>query len=197
MSIMNCNYNFISNNVNGIEASEKRLKLFEYLKNNINDNGFIFLRETYLLSNDELKWKDEFGGSLFFSHGKNNSCGVAIGYCGKEDFKVVNTACNKNGQILILDAKLSGTNFFLINFYNSGNFYNWKLIYRIPCIATLETKICIFQYKLLNNMLYLNKKLFQFCIISQSKCSFCELYDETPHHIFYECTYTQNLWNQL
>ena len=48
-----------------------------------------------------------------------------------------------------------------------------------------------------NNVLYLNKKLFQFGIISQSKCSFCELYDETPHHIFYECTYAQNVWNQL
>ena len=39
--------------------------------------------------------------------------------------------------------------------------------------------------------------LFQFGIISQSKCSFCELYDETPHQIFYECTYAQNLWNQF
>ena len=85
--------------------------------------------------------------------------------------------------------------------YHEKNFddydFNWKLIYRIPRIATLETKIRIFQYKLLNNVLYLNKKLFQFGIISQSKCSFCELYDETPHHIFYECTYAQNLWNQL
>ena len=51
--------------------------------------------------------------------------------------------------------------------------FNWKLIYRISRIATLETKIRIFQYKLLNNVLYLNKKLFQFNIISQSKCSFC------------------------
>ena len=51
--------------------------------------------------------------------------------------------------------------------------FNWKLIYRISHIATLETKIRIFQYKLLNNVLYLNKKLFQFNIISQSKCSFC------------------------
>ena len=85
--------------------------------------------------------------------------------------------------------------------YHEKNFndydFNWKLIYRIPHIATLKTKMSIFQYKLLNNVLYLNKKLFQFSVISQSKCSFCELYDETPHHIFYECTYAQNLWNQL
>ena len=114
---MNGNYNFISNNVKGIKASEKRLKLFEYLKNNINDNGFIFLQETHSLSNDELKWKDEFGGPLF-PHEKSNSCVVAIGYCGTEDFKVVNTACDKNGRIQIIDAKLNGTNLLLINFYN-------------------------------------------------------------------------------
>ena len=57
---------------------------------------------------------------LFFLHGKSNSCGVAIGYCGTEDFKVENTACDKNGHILILDAELNGTNFLLINFYNSN-----------------------------------------------------------------------------
>ena len=55
MSIMNGNYNFISNNVKGIKACENLLKLFEYLKNNINDNGFIFLQETNMLPNDELK----------------------------------------------------------------------------------------------------------------------------------------------
>ena len=71
------------------------------------------------MSNDELKWKDEFGGPLFFHTKKSNSCGVAIDYCGTEDFKVVNTACDKDGQILILLAKLNGANFLLINFCNS------------------------------------------------------------------------------
>ena len=56
----------------------------------------------------------------FLSNGKSNSCGVAIGYCGIEDLKVVNTAYEKNGRILILDAELNGTNFLLINFYNSN-----------------------------------------------------------------------------
>ena len=77
-----------------IKASEKRLKLFEYLRNNINNNDFIFLQETQSSSNDEQKWKDDFRGPLLFSHGKINFCGVAIGYCGTEAFKVVNTSCN-------------------------------------------------------------------------------------------------------
>ena len=45
---------------------------------------------------------------------------MAIGYCGTEAFKVVNTTCDKNGRILIIDAQLNGRNFFLINFYNSN-----------------------------------------------------------------------------
>ena len=118
---MNSNYNFISNNVKGIKASEKRLKLFEYLRNNINNNGFVFLRETHSSLKDEQKWKDDFKGPLFFSHGKSNSCGVSIGYWGTETFKVVNTACDKNGRILILDVELNDTNFLLINFYNSNS----------------------------------------------------------------------------
>ena len=48
-------------------------------------------------------------------------CGVAISYCGREAFKMVNTACNKNGRIQILDVELNGTNLSLINFYNSDS----------------------------------------------------------------------------
>ena len=40
------NYNLISNNVKGIQSSKMRLKLFEYLKQNINFNGFILFHET-------------------------------------------------------------------------------------------------------------------------------------------------------
>ena len=118
---MNSNYSFISNNVKGIKASEKRLKLFEYLRNKINNNGFVFLQETYSSLKDEQKWIDNFKGPLFFSHGKNNSYGVSIGYCGTETIEVVNTACDKYGQILILDPILNHTNFLLINFYNCNS----------------------------------------------------------------------------
>ena len=94
--------------------------MFEHLSNNIKNNGFIFLQETHSLSNDNQKWKDNFWGPLFFSHGKSNSCGVAIGYCETEAHKVVNTACDKNGLILIFHAELNGKKFLLINFYNSN-----------------------------------------------------------------------------
>ena len=71
---------------------------------------------------------------------------------------------------------------------------NWYIGYSV--LLHLKQKFAI-QYKLLNNVLYLNKKLYHFGIISQSKCSFCELCDEATQHLFRECTFTQNLWNQL
>ena len=76
-----------------------------------------------------------------------------------------------------------------------GYNFNRKLICKLSRLATYDAKIRIFQYMLLNNVLYLNKKLFHFGIISQSKFSVCNLYDETPQQLFYECIYTQHLWN--
>ena len=95
MSILKGDYNFISNNINVIKTSEKQLKLFEYIRNNINNNGFIFLQETHLSSNDERKWTDNFRGFPIFSHVKSNFCGMAISYCEAEAFKEVNTTSDK------------------------------------------------------------------------------------------------------
>ena len=117
------NYDFISNNVKGIQASKKRLKLFEYLKQNINFNGFILFQETHYSLNDEKQWKDEFNGPLFFSHSKANSCGVATGLCGKNSFDLIDQNSNKNGRILITEAKINEDSFIVIIIYNSNTEY--------------------------------------------------------------------------
>ena len=50
-----------------IMLREKGLwKATEFLRNSINNNGFIFLQEAHTSSNDEQKWKDDFKGPLFF-----------------------------------------------------------------------------------------------------------------------------------
>ena len=85
---MNNNISFISNNVKGIQQKEKRIKIYEYLKNNISLNGFIFIQETHSSADCEKRWNDDFDGKLFFSHGRTNSCGVAIGYIGSMPFDV-------------------------------------------------------------------------------------------------------------
>ena len=74
---------------------------------------------------------------------------------------------------------------------------DWKTIYLLPRITTVHTTICVFQYKLLNNVLFLNKMLHQFGISQDSLCSFCSLEEETPMLIFYSCIHTQILWERL
>ena len=39
--------------------------------------------------------------------------------------------------------------------------------------------------------------LFKFGKSGSLLCSFCNVKDETPYHLFYECSHTISLWNQL
>ena len=114
------NFNFITNNVKGLQSSKKRLKLFEYFRDKLSSNGILFLQETHSTINNELKWRDEFKGSLHFSHGKSNSCGVLIGYLGNKPFNVINEFSDKNGRILILEVDFDDCEYLLINLYNAN-----------------------------------------------------------------------------
>ena len=112
--------NFISNNVKGLQGGVKRIIFFEYLKSKISYNGLVFLQETHSCSGDEKQWADEFKGKLFFSHGKTNSCGVAIGYYGVKPFTLISQFTDKNGRIVVVEVNLDDDVFVLINIYNSN-----------------------------------------------------------------------------
>ena len=117
---MNSEITFTSNNVKGIQNSVKRIKLFEYLKSYVTGNGFIFLQETHSCINDEIMWRDEFNGELFFSHGKTNSCGVAIGFYGPITIEQINKISDKSRRILLVEATIDDMLFVLINIFNAN-----------------------------------------------------------------------------
>ena len=79
---------FIINNVKGIQSLKKRLKLIQYFKSKIGSCGLLFLQETHSNSKVAQKWKKNFHGKVFISHGKINSRGVLIAYFGTEKFTV-------------------------------------------------------------------------------------------------------------
>ena len=114
------NLSFITNNVKGIQSMKKRLKLIEYFKSKITTHGILFLQETHSSSDDEQKWRDNFGGNNFFSHGKRNSCGVLISYIATHSFAVNNQKNDNDGRILILAVTINDVNFVLINLYNAN-----------------------------------------------------------------------------
>ena len=54
-----------------------------------------------------------------------------------------------------------------------------------------------FQYKILNNILFLNEKLFVFGLSTTLSCSFCNYFGQNITHLFCDCTITQCLWKKL
>ena len=74
---------------------------------------------------------------------------------------------------------------------------DWKKIYILPRVVTINTFQRNFQYKILHNILYLNKMLFTFGKIKTPLYSFCHSYDESIKHIFLECIRVKQLWNHL
>ena len=74
---------------------------------------------------------------------------------------------------------------------------DWKSIYLSYRKATKNAYARSFQYKVLNNVLYLNKRLALFGLASTSNCSFCGRSDETIDHIFVECSFSIELWHGL
>ena len=91
--------------------------------------------------------------------------------------------------------KLS-SNIYFENLYNDYNI-DRAATYTLPRLITNNTYMRSFQYKILNNVLFLNKKLHTFGIKPSPLCSFCNLYDETPYHMFYECDRVKCLWSDL
>ena len=70
------------------------------------------------------------------------------------------------------------------NLFQSSQF-NWKKMFLIHN-TTLNSKARMFQLKVLHNILYTNKMLFQFVKVIPSRRYFCKLHDETIMHLFYE-----------
>ena len=92
-------------------------------------------------------------------------------------------------QVSLNNTKTTSQIYFEKLFLNKE--IEWKCIYLMPRRVTVDTNLRIFQYTILNNVLYLNEKL------SSPLRSFCNSENETPIHLFYSCNQTKSLWSKL
>ena len=74
---------------------------------------------------------------------------------------------------------------------------DWNKIYLSPHLATTDTTLHSFQYKILNSLLFLKKKLYTFERTNTALCSFCNAVEETPIHIFFDCIHVKSVWERL
>ena len=114
------NFNFLTNNVKGLQSTKKRLKGFDFLKNKIGPTGILFLHETYSTVETEKKWNDDFKGKFYYSLGKTNSCGVLIAIYGNLNICVKNKVNGNDGRVPILKATIDGFDYLLINLCNAN-----------------------------------------------------------------------------
>ena len=77
------------------------------------------------------------------------------------------------------------------------NSVDWTKIYMLPRKVTIEPSLRSFQYKILNNILYLNEKLFKFKIVASPLFSLCKLHNQSIKHLFSTCKVTLTLSKQL
>ena len=73
----------------------------------------------------------------------------------------------------------------------------WSIVYLLPRFATIDSYTRAFQYKIINNALFLNKKLSAMGVTESPECSLCKQESETAIHLFCQCPVTSELWEKL
>jgi exonuclease III len=109
----------LSYNVKGVQNREKRIKIFNFCKDN-GKNGIVLLQETHSAAKDEVKWKNEWGAEIYLNHGSSNSRGTLIAFSKGFEKKVLKYIDDKNGRIQILTFEHKNNIFMIINIYNNN-----------------------------------------------------------------------------
>ena len=69
---------------------------------------------------------------------------------------------------------------------------DWKEIYSLAFNVTLDTKLRVFQYKLLNRIIFTNNKLYKLKIVDLPFCTFCKTNEESLEHLLFFYRTTEN-----
>ena len=121
-------------------------------------------------------------------------------YCGftvEKIFKHISCWKTKDIYDICVCTKFSSTSkeFFTLKF-NVAN-EDWKRNYTLAEKVTIDTRMRIFQYKILNNILYLNRQLFRMKLVDSPFCSLRGHCVKTVTHLFLSCTVSQELWDEI
>ena len=102
-------------NVRGLRNRVKRRSIFCFLKDQNCD--VYFLQETYSEQKDEIIWRGEWGGDIFFSHGSLHSRGVCILMNPALNYTFENIHKDQTGRIISIDLYFNENKFSLRNVY--------------------------------------------------------------------------------
>ncbi len=80
-------------------------------------NSIVLLQETHNTLEIENKWKAEWGGEIWFSHGTSNTNGVATLFPKGSDIVLRDKMVDLDGRLLVLQITLNNIDYTIINVY--------------------------------------------------------------------------------
>ena len=108
------NFNCVSLNVRGLNQSNKIRKIFRWLYQQ--NAQIVLLQEIFSTKEVEIKWRNEWGGQMFYSHSSNHSKGVAILIKPNQlNIELNRTIHDKSGRFLIMEAGIEQTDITFAN----------------------------------------------------------------------------------
>ena len=115
MSHSSLDFRIGSFNVRGINNHNKRISIFNWVKNKSFD--VMLLQETFSAEQDVNVWQSEWEGPAYFAHGTKHSRGVAILIRKGFDFQPIDVIHDCNGRYIFLKALIQGELVYVINIY--------------------------------------------------------------------------------
>ena len=114
--------------------------------------------------------------------------------CNNEEIKLNELTSKRLYWILFGDIRVHPTARLKYNSLLDDQNLDWKQIYLIPHKVTLDVKTRMFQFKILNRIIYTNKLLNKMRLTDTSLCTFCGEYEESLEHLFLHCKFTKDFW---
>ena len=109
----------ITYNCRGLKQNQKRVKIFNYLKEKAK-SGIFLLQETHSTEEEKNKLRIDWVGDLLLNHGTSNSRGTLIAFSKNLDYKLEKYETDNEGRIQICSIILKERKFLIINVYNEN-----------------------------------------------------------------------------
>ena len=160
--------------------SNKGINFLSQLFENGRIISWIYLKDRFKLINDMLFYRAQFKHSIpprwkkvIFEYSnikENDLCQNHHGITGTRILPLDKLSSKEIYSILIRNIVNKPTSNIYFKKLIKNTTLHWNKIYLSPRLATIDTTLRSFQYKILNNVLFLNKKLYTFEITK-----FCSL----------------------
>ena len=138
----------VSFNVRGIRNRQKRRTIFRHLHVKY-PNHIICIQETHSSIDIEQQWKNEWGSSLFFSHGSTFQAGVAILLPKNFAWSIQGNMSDKEGRVIGIQFSMEKEMFSIIGIYGPAtdvqeqklDFFE-KLRHKLVSFTSVNTILC-------------------------------------------------------